>query len=48
MGVREGYLDFIANDPGYRDYLPPDIQKRFNAFMDDIRAGRVDFTVPPL
>jgi simple sugar transport system substrate-binding protein len=48
VGVREGYLDFIADDPGYRDYLPPAIQNRFNAFMDDIRAGRVDFTVPSL
>jgi simple sugar transport system substrate-binding protein len=48
VGAKEGYLDFIADDPGYRDYLPADMRERFDAFMDDIRAGRVDFSVPPL
>jgi simple sugar transport system substrate-binding protein len=48
VGVREGYLDFIGDDPGYRDTLPPAIRERFDAFMGDMRAGKVDFTVPPL
>ena len=48
VGVQEGYLDFISDDPGYRDYLPPEIQERFGAFMDELRAGRIDYTIPPL
>jgi simple sugar transport system substrate-binding protein len=48
IGVKEGYLDFIANDPGYSGSLPRDIQDKFIAFMNDIRAGRVPYTVPAL
>ena len=48
VGAKEGYLDFIADDPGYREHVPPDTRERFDAFMNDIRAGRVDFSVPPL
>jgi simple sugar transport system substrate-binding protein len=48
VGVREGYLDFIANDPGYYEYIPADIQERLKTLMDDIRAGRTAYTVPPL
>ncbi|MCL2194210.1 MAG: BMP family ABC transporter substrate-binding protein [Treponema sp.] len=48
VGVREGYIDFIFDDPGFRDHVPMDIQERLEAFMDDFRAGRVEFTVPPL
>ncbi|MDR0877076.1 MAG: BMP family ABC transporter substrate-binding protein [Treponema sp.] len=48
VGVKDGYLNFIADDPGYIDYLPADIQEKFNAFMDDIRAGLVEYTVPSL
>jgi simple sugar transport system substrate-binding protein len=48
VGVKEGYIDFIFDDPGYRDHIPSEIQQKFNAFMDDFRAGRVDYTVPAL
>jgi simple sugar transport system substrate-binding protein len=47
VGAKEGYLNFIADDPGYLG-LPADIREKFNAFMDDIRAGRVSYTIPPL
>jgi simple sugar transport system substrate-binding protein len=47
-GVKEGYLDFIVDDPGYYDHVPGDIRKKFDSFMDDIRAGRVDYRIPPL
>jgi simple sugar transport system substrate-binding protein len=47
-GVREGYLDFIFDDAGYRDYLPVAIKEQFGAFMDDFRAGRIEYTVPPM
>jgi simple sugar transport system substrate-binding protein len=48
VGLKEGYLGFAADDPGYVNSLPTDIRNKFNAFMDDIRAGRVAYTVPPL
>jgi simple sugar transport system substrate-binding protein len=48
VGAAEGYLDFIANDPGYTNYVPPEIQQRFNAFVADIKAGKVAYTLPPL
>jgi simple sugar transport system substrate-binding protein len=48
VGAKEGYLNFIADDPGYRDYIPADIQQKFDGFMNDIRAGRIDYTAPPL
>ena len=48
VGAKEGYLNFIDNDPGYLDNLPKEIQEKFNSFMGDIRAGRVAYTVPPL
>ncbi|MDR3193547.1 MAG: BMP family ABC transporter substrate-binding protein, partial [Treponema sp.] len=48
VGVREGYLGFASDDPGYTDSLPQGIRDKFNAFMDDIRAGRVAYTTPPL
>jgi simple sugar transport system substrate-binding protein len=48
VGVREGYLDFISDDPGYVEHVSPEIREKFDAFMDDIRAGRIPYTVPPL
>jgi simple sugar transport system substrate-binding protein len=48
VGVAEGYLDFIAGDPGYTDHLPREIQVKFNSFMEDIRAGKVKYTLPGL
>jgi simple sugar transport system substrate-binding protein len=48
VGAADGYLNFIADDPGYRDYVPADMQRQYDAFMNDIRAGRVAYTVPPL
>jgi len=48
VGVKEGYIDFIFDDPGYRDNVPGEIRAKFDAFMDDFRAGRVAYTVPPM
>jgi len=48
VGVKEGYLDFIFDDPGYRDNVSPEIQKKFDKFMDDFRAGRISYTVPSM
>ena len=48
VGVKEGYLDFIFDDPGYLDHLPVEIQAQFERFMNDFRAGRIAYTVPSL
>ncbi|MCL2042898.1 MAG: BMP family ABC transporter substrate-binding protein [Treponema sp.] len=48
IGVQDGYLNFIFNDPGFRDYVSADIQERFTVFMDDLHVGRIEYTVPPL
>jgi simple sugar transport system substrate-binding protein len=48
VGLKEGYLNFIFDDPGYYDYLPFEIQNKFASFMDDMYAGRIEYTVPPL
>jgi simple sugar transport system substrate-binding protein len=48
VGVKEGYLDFISDDPGYRDHVPVELRQKFDSFMDDFRAGRIEYTVPAL
>jgi simple sugar transport system substrate-binding protein len=48
VGIREGYLDFIADDPAYAAALPQDIRDAFAVFIGDIRAGRISYTIPPL
>jgi simple sugar transport system substrate-binding protein len=48
VGVKEGYLGFIADDPGYYDYVPAPVREKFDSFMEDLRAGRVDYAIPPL
>jgi simple sugar transport system substrate-binding protein len=48
VGVKEGYIDFISDDPGYRDHVPAEIQQKFGSFMDEFRAGHIDYTVPAL
>jgi simple sugar transport system substrate-binding protein len=48
VGAKEGYLDFIAADPGYREHLPAGIQEQFDFFMEQIRSGAARFEPPPL
>jgi simple sugar transport system substrate-binding protein len=48
VGVKEGYLGFAADDPGYTGYLPPELRAKFGAFMADMKAGKVPYTLPPL
>ena len=47
VGAQDGYLDFI-DAAGYRDFVPDTIQRQFDAFMDDVRAGRILYTLPAL
>jgi simple sugar transport system substrate-binding protein len=47
-GVKEGYLDFISDDPGYYNNLPEDIRSNFETFMDNLRADKIKYKIPPL
>lgn len=47
VGAKEGYLGFLANE-SYTQNLPQDIRTKFDAFMNDIRAGKVAYTLPAL
>ena len=38
LGVREGYLGFIFDDPGYKENIPLDIQEKFEAFYKGFRT----------
>ena len=46
VGVQDGYLDFIFDDPGYLDHLPIEIQDKFGTFMDELRTGGVSYPIP--
>ncbi|MDR2159393.1 MAG: BMP family ABC transporter substrate-binding protein [Treponema sp.] len=46
VGVREGYLDFAADDSGYRELVPEDIRRKLGALIDDMRTGRIAGTAP--
>jgi len=48
VGVKEGYINFIFDDPSYTNNLPADIRLKFEQFMEDLRAGRINYTIPPL
>lgn len=48
VGAKEGYLGFFFDDPSYTKNLPADIRQKFEKFMDDIRAGKIAYTLPPL
>ena len=47
LGVREGYIGFIFDELYYTS-LPADIRERFEKFLEDLLAGRIDYTIPPL
>jgi len=48
VGLKEGYLGFFFDDPAYTANLPDDIRIKFESFMDEMRAGRIPYTLPPL
>jgi len=48
VGVKEGYLGFIFDDPAYRNNLPVDIREKFEKFYNDLKEGNINYTIPPL
>jgi simple sugar transport system substrate-binding protein len=37
LGVKEGYLGFISDDPGYLNSLPTEIREKFDLFMEKLK-----------
>jgi simple sugar transport system substrate-binding protein len=48
VGVKEGYINFIDDDPGYTAHVPAGIREKLSAFVEGIRSGRIAYSVPPL
>jgi simple sugar transport system substrate-binding protein len=48
VGVKEGYLGFIFDDPAYKNNLPADIREKFEIFYNDLKEGKIKYTIPPL
>jgi simple sugar transport system substrate-binding protein len=48
VGVRDGYISFASDDSGYTAYIPEEIRKKLDAFLADIKAGKIAYTLPPL
>ncbi len=48
LGVKEGYISFDTKDPMYIQSLPENIRAKFENFLDDLKAGRINYTVPKL
>ncbi|MCL1959025.1 MAG: BMP family ABC transporter substrate-binding protein [Spirochaetes bacterium] len=48
LGVKEGYIKFLLDDPGYRDSIPSDIREKYEKFLNDFSAGLINYTIPSL
>jgi len=48
IGYKEGYLGFISDDPLYAETLPAGIREKFEAFLNDLGAGRINYEIPSL
>ncbi len=48
VGLKEGYIGFFYDDSGYRDTLPLEIREEFELFMEQLREGKIAYTLPKL
>ena len=39
VGIREGYIDFIQDDPEYIKIIPEDIRKKMETVVSSIKDG---------
>ena len=42
LGVKEGYVDFVQDDPLYISTVPADLREQMAALVDDIKSGKVE------
>ncbi len=48
LGIKEGYVDFIDNDPLYKKSVPQNIRDKMAAMLKEFRSGKKSFQVPKL
>jgi simple sugar transport system substrate-binding protein len=48
VGLQEGYIGFLSEDSAYVNNLPQDIRTKFDAFMTELKKGRIAYTIPSL
>lgn len=48
VGLKEGYIGFFFDDPGYSDTLPKAIREKFELFMGQLKEGKIAYTLPKL
>jgi simple sugar transport system substrate-binding protein len=48
VGVKEGYLGFIFDDPAYKNNLPVEIREKFEKFYNELKEGKISYTIPVL
>lgn len=46
VGIRDGYVDFVQDDPAYIDTVPPAIRERMSALVDSIKNGSLVLPSP--
>lgn len=44
-GVKDGYVDFIDDDPNYLKYVPAGVRNNMSAFLKDMRDGKLTLPV---
>ena len=42
VGIKEGFVDFVQDDPNYIKTVPENIRKKMADLLADIRAGKTE------
>ena len=42
VGIKEGFVDFVQDDPNYIKAVPQDIREKMSTLLDEIRAGKTE------
>ena len=42
VGIKEGFVDFVQDDPLYLQAVPQDIREKMSALLEDIRLGKTE------
>ena len=42
VGIKEGFVDFVQDDPNYINTVPADIRETMKKLVDDIKAGKTN------
>ncbi|SFI75680.1 simple sugar transport system substrate-binding protein [Treponema bryantii] len=42
VGIKEGYVDFVQDDPNYIKAVPADIREKMSKLVSDLRSGKVE------